>query len=175
METVDSRRGSAVSVVSLSTNSSGVSQVYSDLEHGRNIGSAERTGSDSQQSTGDDNKTRRRREFKARHIQMMGLGIPGFTFLICEGASIGTGLFYSSAKVLYFAGPIPACLAFLLMGTVVYSVLVDPKKQTSRLIQKDLLWRNGVFSSSSWRIFCLGQPDFKSSTGMAPAYDVQWS
>jgi len=127
MESIDSGRRSAVSLVSLSTNSSGVSQVYSDLEHGGDIGSAQGADGDFQSST-EGNKIRTRREFKARHIQMMGLGISTLALLICEGAAIGIGLFYSSAKVLYFAGPIPACLAFLLMGTVVYSVLVTPKK-----------------------------------------------
>ena len=44
--------------------------------------------------------------------------------LICIGSAIGSGLFYGSGKVLYSSGPVSLLLAYLLMGSVPYAVLV---------------------------------------------------
>jgi amino acid permease len=110
------------STISIGTNSTGAPQFYSDFEYGRQAGRMEPGPVIAQGSLID--PVRRRREFKGRHIQMMGLGKLPEVLANSEGAAIGTGLFYQSGKVLYFAGPIPACIAYLLMGTVLYSVLV---------------------------------------------------
>jgi amino acid permease len=66
--------------------------------------------------------------FKERHIQMMALGIsPHFHFSTnALGSAMASGLFVSSSKVLYNAGPISMLLAFILMSTVAYAVLVHP-------------------------------------------------
>jgi yeast amino acid transporter len=67
---------------------------------------------------------------------MMGLGMLSCFLLTFSGAAIGTGLFYQSGKVLYFAGPVPACVAYLLMGSVVYTVLVHLSSKHSGLSKK---------------------------------------
>ena len=65
------------------------------------------------------------RTFKARHIQMMALGSPlSFPTLIMTGVSIGSGLLYQSGIQLASSGPVSLLLAYIFMGTVVYSVLV---------------------------------------------------
>jgi hypothetical protein len=69
-------------------------------------------------------RTVRRREFKARHIQMMSLGSFLRKYIPNLGASIGVGLLYQSGKALYSAGPVPFLLSYIVMGTVAYSVLV---------------------------------------------------
>ena len=66
---------------------------------------------------------RRAKEFKGRHIQMMALGIL-LKNHIDLGSAIGAGLLFQSGKALYDGGPVSLWLAYLLMGTVSYSVLV---------------------------------------------------
>ena len=67
------------------------------------------------------------REFKARHIVMMGLGnSTGHPKLIVTAASLASGLFVNSSGGLYYSGPVSLALGYLLMGTVSYAVLVEP-------------------------------------------------
>jgi yeast amino acid transporter len=44
--------------------------------------------------------------------------------LIVSGASIGSGIFYQSGIALYKGGPVSLMLAYLLMGSILYSVMV---------------------------------------------------
>lgn len=65
-------------------------------------------------STLDDDQEKQqdvKRELKKRHISMIALG-----------GTIGTGLFLGIARPLIIAGPIGALIAYLFMGTVVFSV-----------------------------------------------------
>src|SRR5271155_5507232 len=120
-----SSRQSNASLTSLGTNSSGISQRYSDREDGTYTEEIRHRNGPEVGFFKPEDKIRRRREFKGRHIMMMGLGITICYLLLSDlGASIGTGLFYQSGKALYFAGPIPTLVAYSLMGTVVYAVLV---------------------------------------------------
>jgi len=48
--------------------------------------------------------------------------------LMFTGAAIGNGLLLQSGTNLYLAGPISLLLAYILMGTVVYAVMVPSKK-----------------------------------------------
>lgn len=79
---------------------------------------------------------------------------------LTPGAAIGTGLFYQSGKVLYFAGPIPTCLGYLLMGTVVYAVLVRLGKTKTDV---DFLRRSGVVPPSAWWLHRCGESHFHPS------------
>jgi amino acid permease len=72
----------------------------------------------------------RAKEFKARHIQMMALGKLRLMGVDLGGA-IGAGLLFQSGKALYQGGPVSLWLAYLLMGTVSYAVLVCPSLQAA--------------------------------------------
>jgi amino acid permease len=111
----------ARSVTSIGTNSSGVSVGWMNVEPAPSVVNSDKNNTIAE---GKDSP-RWRRKFKGRHIQMMGLGIVHlYIDLTREGAGIGTGILYQSGRVLYYAGPIPALLGYVLMGTVIYSVLV---------------------------------------------------
>jgi amino acid permease len=71
-----------------------------------------------------------RRKFRGRHIQMMGLGttrpsnhIISVWYTNKIGAAIGSGVLYNSGTPLFLAGPVSLFLAYLWVGTVVYSML----------------------------------------------------
>jgi amino acid permease len=70
-------------------------------------------------------ESKRARKFAPRHIQMMALGMLFLPLCIeREGSSIATVFFFQSGKVLYFSGWLSMLLAFLLMGSLTYAVLV---------------------------------------------------
>jgi amino acid permease len=79
--------------------------------------------------------------------------MPSYFSLILLGAAIGTGLLYQSGKVLYYAGPAPACLAYLLMGSVTYSVLVP-------LSSSVISAYSNRFPMARWFHFSLSPEDF---------------
>jgi amino acid permease len=64
------------------------------------------------------------REFRARHIQMMALGIVPQCLSDISGSTIGTSLLFSVGGQLYNSGPVSLLLAYLLVGSLVYAVLV---------------------------------------------------
>lgn len=66
----------------------------------------------------------RARWFRPRHVQMMALGISLQFEIDHPGSSIATGLFFQTGKMLFFSGPVSMLLAFLLIGTLNYAVLV---------------------------------------------------
>jgi len=70
-------------------------------------------------------KEERARRFRPRHLQMMALGIVKFFGIDFSGSSIATGLFFQTGKMLYFSGPVSMLLAFVLMGSVSYAVMVS--------------------------------------------------
>jgi Amino acid permease len=88
------------------------SRGHSEAERNRQSGRRDRSGGP------------RTPKFRLRHIQMMAFGSLPFLLLKLRGGSIGTGLFYGSGVVLYNAGPISAFLGYIIMGTVLFSVLV---------------------------------------------------
>ncbi|KAE8348599.1 amino acid permease [Aspergillus coremiiformis] len=53
-----------------------------------------------------------KRELKSRHLQMIAIG-----------GTIGTGLFIGSGTAISKAGPVGALIAYLFVGTIVYSVM----------------------------------------------------
>lgn len=124
-DSIDSSRRTAGSILSIVTSSSRASDAYqTDAERGERSASrmSRRTmsegGEKSDYESGSIPKihqdhVKRKREFKGRHIQMMGIG-----------ATIGAGVLLQSGKSLYFAGPISVFIAYLTIATVVYSVLV---------------------------------------------------
>ncbi|PLB43110.1 putative arginine transporter [Aspergillus steynii IBT 23096] len=55
-----------------------------------------------------------KRKLKSRHLQMIAIG-----------GTIGTGLFISSGTAIASAGPVGALIAYLFVGTIVYSVMTS--------------------------------------------------
>ncbi|GLI71859.1 lysine permease [Penicillium ochrochloron] len=55
-----------------------------------------------------------KRKLKSRHLQMIAIG-----------GTIGTGLFISSGTALAHAGPIGALIAYIFIGTIVFSVMTS--------------------------------------------------
>lgn len=53
-----------------------------------------------------------KRKLKSRHLQMIAIG-----------GTIGTGLFISSGSAISSAGPVGALIAYMFIGTIVYSVM----------------------------------------------------
>ncbi|KAL2830351.1 amino acid permease/ SLC12A domain-containing protein [Aspergillus pseudoustus] len=53
-----------------------------------------------------------KRKLKSRHLQMIAIG-----------GTIGTGLFISSGSAISTAGPVGALIAYIFIGTIVYSVM----------------------------------------------------
>ncbi|KAL3459863.1 amino acid permease/ SLC12A domain-containing protein [Aspergillus heterothallicus] len=53
-----------------------------------------------------------KRKLKSRHLQMIAIG-----------GTIGTGLFISSGSAISTAGPVGALIAYMFIGTIVYSVM----------------------------------------------------
>lgn len=64
--------------------------------------------------------------FKARHVEMMALGILDQINDVAQylGSCIGAGIFLGTGPALYNSGPISLCLGYLFVGTVVYAVSV---------------------------------------------------
>ncbi|KAL3470396.1 amino acid permease/ SLC12A domain-containing protein [Aspergillus californicus] len=54
-----------------------------------------------------------KRKLKSRHLQMIAIG-----------GTIGTGLFISSGSAIATAGPVGALIAYMFVGTIVFSVMV---------------------------------------------------
>ncbi|OJJ33087.1 hypothetical protein ASPWEDRAFT_605289 [Aspergillus wentii DTO 134E9] len=55
-----------------------------------------------------------KRKLKSRHLQMIAIG-----------GTIGTGLFISSGTAIAHAGPVGALIAYLFVGSIVYSVMIS--------------------------------------------------
>ncbi|KAL5355448.1 putative arginine transporter [Aspergillus floccosus] len=55
-----------------------------------------------------------KRKLKSRHLQMIAIG-----------GTIGTGLFISSGTAIANAGPVGALIAYLFMGSIVFSVMIS--------------------------------------------------
>ncbi|CAI7666044.1 unnamed protein product [Penicillium bialowiezense] len=69
--------------------------------------------SDAEQSYSDDSNPRElKRKLKSRHLQMIAIG-----------GTIGTGLFISSGTAIAQSGPAGALIAYLFVGSIVYSVM----------------------------------------------------
>jgi amino acid permease len=63
--------------------------------------------------------------FLRRHVQMMSISTRcSLMLLLNTGESIGLGVFYFIGPMLYESGPVALLLAFVLMGSLCYSVLV---------------------------------------------------
>jgi amino acid permease len=150
-ESINSSRRTAGSIRSISTSSSRASEGYiSDVERGEKT--ATRFSRRTPSAHGDDHgsargtpqanqeEVKRKREFKGRHIQMMAIG----TCLFFQsnnfvGGTIGTGVLLQSGRSLYYTGPVSILIAYLLMATVVYSVLVITPT-SNELIRLDYTW-----------------------------------
>jgi len=97
--------------------------------------------------SGTDNVDSQRQElqFRARHIQMMALGTFRVAVAVCStfqstfqpryfvvrgrlivGSAMASSLFITSGKVLYTSGPVSILLAYMLMGSVSWAMLVIP-------------------------------------------------
>lgn len=64
-------------------------------------------------------------EFAGRHVTMMALGnIARLNLLTLTGSAVGTGLLYQSGEALHLSGPVSLWVAYLLMGSVLYAVMV---------------------------------------------------
>jgi len=60
------------------------------------------------------------RRLKARHVQMIAIG-----------GTIGTGLFVGSGEALHNGGPVGLLLGYVIMGTVVYSMMIALGEMTT--------------------------------------------
>jgi len=87
--------------------------------------------------SGTDNVDSQRQElqFRARHIQMMALGTFRVAVAVCSTFQstfqpryfvVRGRLFITSGKVLYTSGPVSILLAYMLMGSVSWAMLVIP-------------------------------------------------
>jgi len=89
-------------------------------------------------------------KFRPRHIQMMALGnyycLPIHNQLTLKGSAISTTLFFQSAKILFFSGPVSLWLAFLLMAPIPYAVLVLHTLPLTRWVNR--------FPSEKWSLPC---------------------
>ena len=69
---------------------------------------------------------------------------------------MGIGIYLKAAHALFVGGPVAMVLAYLWVGTVAYSMTVNP--DMLRLI-KGLYWRNDICSSNSWSPFRHTEPN----------------
>lgn len=134
---VESSRESGDSIRSVLTHSSRASEAYqteaeksaSRITRRTVSDSGHRSDHESGRNTPQPNRdqVKRKREFKGRHIQMFGIGTYAIVSVnqLTIGATIGAGVLLGSGKSLYFAGPASTFLAYLVIATVVYSVLVS--------------------------------------------------
>lgn len=71
------------------------------------------------------------RRLKSRHLQMIAIGgcslliKPKSNYLQLPGGTIGTGLFIGSGTAIAHAGPVGALIAYIFVGTLVYSVMTS--------------------------------------------------
>lgn len=73
-----------------------------------------------------------RRDLKARHIQMIAVRGPVRLLLTAQiGGTIGTGLFVGSGAALATGGPIGILLAYLIIGSAVYAMMVALGEMTA--------------------------------------------
>ena len=93
--------------------------------------------------------------FLPRHIQMMALGKYLQGEVDRPGSALATGLFFQTGKVLYYSGPVSMVLAFLLMGTVTYAVLVLSCGLISNSIDNSR--RDDVTPTGLWGLLCSGK------------------
>ena len=104
---------------------------------------SERAGSDPKfHENVDDIKFQRKQEFKPGEIKLMALGDCHILDI-----SISIALLYKSESIFYFSGPIPFVLSFILMGSVLYSVLVQSKPLETSDRWTALTWRNDIIST----------------------------
>lgn len=64
--------------------------------------------------------------FARRHAQFLAI-CTSAPFVVSHpllGLSIGSGLLYDSGPRLYYAGPVPLLIAYVFVGTILYSVMV---------------------------------------------------
>ncbi|KAF2761959.1 amino acid permease [Pseudovirgaria hyperparasitica] len=98
--------------------------------------------------------TELKRQLKSRHLQMIAIG-----------GTIGTGLFIGSGSALATAGPIGSLIAYVFVGTIVYSVMVSLGEMTtyipvsgaftayaSRFVDPTLAFAMGFIYWFSWAI-----------------------
>ena len=65
------------------------------------------------------------RQLNQRQVQMMAIGnILVVSSLNFAGAAIGNGLLIQSGQALYLGGPVSLFLAYIFIGTVMYSIMV---------------------------------------------------
>ena len=65
-------------------------------------------------------------EFKRRHIEFITLGFCSLEWHdLSPGGTIGIGIFLKSAQALFLGGPVAMILAYLLVGSVAYTITVS--------------------------------------------------
>ncbi|PWY79548.1 amino acid permease [Aspergillus heteromorphus CBS 117.55] len=67
-----------------------------------------------------------KRKLKSRHLQMIAIGeSPPVLLSIIPRGTIGTGLFIGSGTAVANGGPVGALIAYIFVGTIVYSVMTS--------------------------------------------------
>jgi hypothetical protein len=107
-------------------------------------------------------------QFRARHIQMMALGKTASVPLqgLSVGSAMASSLLVNSAKGLYHGGPVSLLMAYILMGSVAWAMLVLSRSQLINRV--DFAGRNGFLVTCSRRLHHPRQPLSVSLCGKGP-------
>lgn len=108
------------------------------------------------------------RVFRARHIQMMALGISDFGGCNwrCVRTSSGIGVLFESGTLLFLGGPVCLVLAYLWAGSVLYAMMVNLRKWPV-LILPDISRGNDIISSYSGSRLYLSKQSSQPSNCLA--------